>query len=143
MTTKHALPDRLATTAPPVTVLFDGACPFCTRSALTIQRIFGDRRVTLRDIQAEGALVPSVTRDAALKKMHIVMPDGRVFAGAEAFARILMLWPVLGWLGWLYYVPGARQMADGLYAVVAQNRYRLFGRVCDGDACRVQTRSPR
>ena len=66
------------------------------------------------------------------------MPDGQVFAGAEAFARLFASVPVIGWLGWLYYVPGARQVADGVYALVARHRYRLFGRaeVCEGGACK-------
>jgi predicted DCC family thiol-disulfide oxidoreductase YuxK len=129
----------LDVTAPgPMTVLFDGACPFCTRSARAIQRVFGVESVTLRDFQQPGALEPhpTVTLDALRAKMHVVMPDGRVFAGAEAFARIVARVPVLGWMAWLYYVPGARQIADAAYAWVAKHRYRLFRRTaCTSGTC--------
>jgi len=125
----------------PFTVLFDGACPFCTASARAVLRIFGERRVTLSDFQRPGALdpYPLLHLDALMKKMHVVAPDGRVFAGAEAFARIVMHVPVLGWLGRLYYVPGARQIADGVYELVAKHRYRLFARTgeCNDEACKV------
>jgi predicted DCC family thiol-disulfide oxidoreductase YuxK len=122
-----------------MTVLYDGDCRFCTRSAHTIQRRFGRAQVSLRNFQAPGGLdpYPSITHDAAMKKMHLVLGDGRIFAGAEAFARILATVPVLGWLAWLYYVPGIRQLADLGYALVAKYRYRLFGRTqaCDGGTC--------
>jgi predicted DCC family thiol-disulfide oxidoreductase YuxK len=129
------------TTPAPLTVLFDGGCRLCTRSAQMIQRVFGRDRVALRDFQQSGALdpYPTVTAEAATKKMHVVMPDGRVFAGAEAFARILANVRILGWSAWLYYVPGVRQFADVVYALVAKYRYRLFGRndSCEGGTCGV------
>ncbi len=125
--------------APAMTVLYDGDCRFCTRSAHAIQRRFGRARVSLRNFQEPGGLdpYPSITHDAAMKKMHLVLGDGRIFAGAEAFARILATVPVLGWIAWLYYVPGIRQLADLGYALIAKYRYRLFGRTqaCDGGTC--------
>jgi len=125
----------------PLTVLFDGACSFCTGSARAVLRIFGAKRVTLTDFQRPGALepYPQLHHDALMRKMHVVAPDGRVFAGAEAFARIVVQVPVLGWIGWLYYVPGIRQTADTLYALVAKHRYRWFARTnqCTDEACKV------
>ncbi len=125
----------------PLTVLFDGACPFCTRSALAVRRIFGQKRVHLLDFQRPEALLsyPQLNHDALMKKMHVVMPDGRAFAGAEAFAQIVVQVPAIGWLGWLYYVPGLRQAADGVYALVAKYRYRVFGRTegCNDDVCKL------
>jgi predicted DCC family thiol-disulfide oxidoreductase YuxK len=134
--------------APPVTtgvmtVLYDGDCRFCTRSARGIQRRFGRARVALANFQEPGALeaYPRVTHEAAMKKMHVVLADGRVFAGAEAFARVLASVPFVGWLAYLYYVPGLRQLADLAYSLVAKHRYRLFGRseTCDGGTCHLHT----
>ena len=47
-----------------------------------------------------------------MKKMHVVTADGRVYAGAAAFARILASIPLVGWLAYVYYVPGIKQLAD-------------------------------
>jgi predicted DCC family thiol-disulfide oxidoreductase YuxK len=125
--------------APAMTVLYDGDCRFCTRSAHTLQRRFRRAHVGLRNFQEAGALepYPSITHAAAMKRMHLVLGDGRIFAGAEAVARIVATVPVLGWLAWLYYVPGIRQLADLGYALVAKYRYRLFGKTekCDGGTC--------
>ncbi|MGD0525518.1 MAG: DUF393 domain-containing protein [Polyangiaceae bacterium] len=122
-----------------MTVLYDGDCRFCTRSAHTIQRRFGRERVALRNFQEPGALeaYPSVTHDAAMKKMHVVLPDGRIFAGAGAFVRILASIRFVGWLAYAYYIPGIKQLSDLAYATVAKYRYRLFGRTetCDGGTC--------
>jgi predicted DCC family thiol-disulfide oxidoreductase YuxK len=125
-------------------VLYDGACCFCTSSADALARRMGPARVRTRDVQLPGALedYPAITRDAAMRQMHVVLPDGRVFAGAEGAARLAGRLRALGWLAALYYVPGIRQLANLTYALVARHRYRLFGRrspaaACEGDACRV------
>jgi predicted DCC family thiol-disulfide oxidoreductase YuxK len=123
----------------PITLLYDGDCRFCTRSARQIERRFGKANVSLRNFQEPGALdpYPTVTHDAAMEIMHIVTAAGRVFAGAEAWARIVATVPVVGWLAWLYYVPGLRQLADVTYAAIARHRYRLFGRTeaCESGTC--------
>lgn len=125
--------------AAPVIVLFDGHCRFCTRSAKALQRRFGRARLDLEDFQEPGVLErhPSVTHEAAMRRMHLVLPDGRVYGGAEAFARLLSTVRVVGWLAYLYYVPGVRQLTDLAYTAIAKYRYRLFGRTeaCDGGTC--------
>ena len=130
---------RPVATPAAMTVLYDGSCRFCTHSAHAIQRRFGRAHIALRDFQEPGVLeqYPSITHEAAMKRMHLVRGDGRIFPGAEAFARILATVPIVGWLAWLYYVPGIRQLADLGYALVAKYRYRLFGRTqeCDGGTC--------
>jgi predicted DCC family thiol-disulfide oxidoreductase YuxK len=122
-----------------MTVLFDGDCRFCTQSAHDVQRRFGRERIALRNFQEPGVLdaYPAVTHEAAMKKMHVVTGGGRVFAGAEAVARIVAGVRFVGWLAYVYYVPGIRQLADLAYALVAQHRYRLFGRTerCEGGTC--------
>jgi predicted DCC family thiol-disulfide oxidoreductase YuxK len=47
--------------------------------------------------------------------------------------------PVLGFFARVYFVPGLRQIANGLYDWVARNRYRLRGRTddCEDGACAV------
>ncbi len=118
-----------------MTVLYDGSCRFCTRSAHSLRRTFGPG-IVLQNFQEPGALdpYPSITHEAAMKRMHVVMPDGRIFPGAEAFARIVASTPVVGWVAFAYYAPGIRQLADFGYDFIARNRYRLMGRqeTCDG-----------
>jgi len=34
----------------------------------------------------------------------------------------------LGWLAYAYYLPGLRQLCDGLYRWIAARRYRIMGK---------------
>jgi predicted DCC family thiol-disulfide oxidoreductase YuxK len=115
--------------------LFDGHCRFCSRSARRLQRMVGSSRLQIRSFQDEGVLeaFPGVSYEACMKRLHLVQPNGRVTAGAEAIARAMTLRPTLGVLAFLYYVPVLRFFLDVGYAVVARYRYRLFGRAgsCD------------
>jgi len=127
--------------------LYDGHCVFCTRQAKELERIVGPKRVELVSFQDEGVLgrFPGVSYEACMKRLHVVRPDGRVFAGAEAVARAVALLPIVGWVAFLYYVPGVRQLAEWAYGVVARNRYRIAGKnakngengksECEGGTC--------
>jgi predicted DCC family thiol-disulfide oxidoreductase YuxK len=135
-------PSPTSTAAPGgdrLVVLFDGTCRFCTREAKRLRGLGGDQ-VELRSFQDDGVLdaFPGITHEAAMQRIHAVTPEGRVYAGAEAIARILTIVPAWGWIGFGYYVPGVRQLAELGYRLVAKYRYRLLGRgddACDGGTC--------
>ena len=99
----------------------------------------GAKRVEPVSFQDEGVLgrFPGVSHEACMERIHVVRPDGRVYAGAEAIARLVARVPVVGWVAYLYYVPGVRQLVEWGYRVVARNRYRIAGRSgeCDGGTC--------
>jgi predicted DCC family thiol-disulfide oxidoreductase YuxK len=129
-------------TAPPggtkLIALYDGACRFCTREARRIARIGGDR-VETRSFQEPGALdpFPGLTYDECMKRLYVVAPDGRVWGGAEAVARIAATVPVVGYAAFGFYVPGVRQLAEWAYARFAKSRYAFgkTGEACDGGTC--------
>ena len=54
--------------------------------------------------------------------MHLVFPDRRVFAGADAVPEILRLLPGRRWMRWLFAIPGVRPVARRVYAWVARRR---------------------
>ena len=120
---------------PSSVVLFDGACVFCRRSAERLRRWIGhDQDVSFRSFRDPGvlAIAPDLTEAECERALQLVEPDGRVYPGAEAIARLLARRP-LGKLALAYYLPGLRQLIDVAYAWVARNRFRLRGRDdCDG-----------
>jgi predicted DCC family thiol-disulfide oxidoreductase YuxK len=130
------------TEARPAVVLYDGACRFCVASSARLLRWAKPGALVREDFRAPGVLdrFPGVTAKACERAMQLVLPDGRVFAGAEAIARALVTRPVLGLPARLYFVPGLRQLADFLYRFVARNRFRIAGRAttCEGGACRLR-----
>jgi predicted DCC family thiol-disulfide oxidoreductase YuxK len=89
------------------------------------------------NFQGPGTLerFPGITHDACMQAMHLVTPDGRVYRGFEAAVQAVATRPVLGFVAYLYYVPGIRQICDWLYTIVAANRYRLWGRTQSSDGC--------
>jgi predicted DCC family thiol-disulfide oxidoreductase YuxK len=118
--------------------LYDGHCRICTAGAERLARWGAPGKVELRSFQEAGALeaFPGITFDECMKRIVVVAPDGRVFGGAEAIARVVMTIRIIGFLAYAYYVPGIRQLAELAYRAVANNRYRLGGKTsCDGEAC--------
>jgi predicted DCC family thiol-disulfide oxidoreductase YuxK len=121
-------------------VLYDGHCAFCEASVATLLRVVGPARLSLRSFQEPQALraFPGIDLAACRERLHVVAPDGRVFAGAEALARCLALRP-WGLVALAYYVPGVAWIAERAYAAVAARRYRLFVQAggCASGACAI------
>jgi predicted DCC family thiol-disulfide oxidoreductase YuxK len=91
------------------------------------------------NFQESGALAafPGIDHATCMRHMILVTPDGRTFTGAEAIVRALATRGGLARLGFLYYLPGIRQLSDWLYAGVARIRYHLPGKsnICEDGAC--------
>ncbi len=119
-------------------VLYDGNCQMCTRGASQMRSMGGDK-VDLRDFQDPKNLegLPEIPYADLMDKMHVVSPDGRIFKGAAAIARVAALTPIVGKLALLYYVPGVRQLADFGYAQIAKRRYRLNAQNCENGSCKL------
>jgi predicted DCC family thiol-disulfide oxidoreductase YuxK len=121
--------------------LYDGHCRFCTRSAKQLARLVGASRLETRSFQDDGVLAafPGVSYDDCMKRLHVVAPGGRVYAGAAAVARAFRTLPVVGLFAYLYYVPGVRQISELVYRWIAGRRYRLFGKTepCEDGTCKL------
>lgn len=126
-------------TAPPGTyvVLYDGYCRLCTRGARKLTALARPGAVQAVSFQEPGVLdrFPGLTHAACMEAMYLVAPDGRLFRGFEAAVRAVATRPLLRLAASLYYLPGIRQVCDRLYAWIAVNRYRLFGKAAAEGAC--------
>jgi predicted DCC family thiol-disulfide oxidoreductase YuxK len=118
-------------------ILYDGHCRFCTTGARKLASWMRRGSTELVDFQQPGALArfPGLSYEACMERMYLVAPDGRFFGGAEAVARAVATLPVIGWVAFLYYVPGIRQLLDRLYRLIAANRYRIMGRAVAAGEC--------
>lgn len=71
--------------------------------------------------------------DAELERaLQVVLPDGRVAAGARGIIALLPWLPGGGVLAGVAQLPGVAPLADRLYEAVSRRRHRLG---CGGDAC--------
>jgi predicted DCC family thiol-disulfide oxidoreductase YuxK len=117
-------------------VVFDGLCHFCDRSVQFMLR--HDRRGELRFAPSQSAVAARILARAGLPGAPgtiVLVEADRISLRSTATLRIArrlgIPWSLAGVLLW---VPA--RLRDPLYAVVARNRLRWFGR---RDSCRIPT----
>jgi predicted DCC family thiol-disulfide oxidoreductase YuxK len=124
---------------PGLTVLYDGKCQLCRGSVARVRRWDRAGRVEFLDVHdpSVAGRFPQVTREEALRWMQAVDGEGRIFSGADAWARIGRTLP--GWklVAWLLMVPGIRFLARRIYAWIARNRYRWNKEACADGSCAI------
>ena len=110
-------------------VLFDGVCDLCDASVRFVLhrdpgayfRFASLQSATGRQLLGEHGLPPDQASSVVL------IEDGRVHLRSDAALRIARrLAGPWAWLWALRFVP--RIIRDGVYALIAANRYRWFGK---------------
>jgi predicted DCC family thiol-disulfide oxidoreductase YuxK len=102
-----------------LTVFYNGECPVCVRYIARYQRASAGRSNLIA--WSDAAAAPwalkrwHVEPMAALSRMHVADADGRLFAGAAAFARLWRELPGYRGLGLLLALPGVTWLADWVY----------------------------
>ena len=123
----EGVPDRL--------ILFDGVCVFCSRWARFV--IVRDSEARYRFVTVQEPLGAALAQrfgiDPAMPETNAVILGGRAYFKSDAAIAVLSSLPRWRWARGLRRVP--RPVRDGLYDIVARNRYRWFGR----DACLIPT----
>lgn len=110
------------------TLIYDGECSLCRASALWIMRralSSGTLEILPCASRVRRTRFPHVTEEACLTAMQLVLPDGRVLAGADAVPELLRRIRGWGWVAAVFALPGVRPMARRVYAWVARNRMRI------------------
>jgi predicted DCC family thiol-disulfide oxidoreductase YuxK len=115
-----------------VTVYFDGGCPLCTREIDFYRKRAGAEAVSWMDVSAvEGeAVVPGLTRDAALARFHVRRGDGALLSGAAAFAELWRALPgfrAIGRIASLWPLPPLLEFAYRAFLPVRPYLQRLVG----------------
>lgn len=106
-----------------LTVLYDGACPLCSREIAWYRRQGMSEPVRWIDVAhcTDAALPPGVDSASALSRFHVLEADGHTYVGAAAFARLWAAHPRLAPLAWIARRPGV--------LALMQFAYRLFLRL--------------
>jgi predicted DCC family thiol-disulfide oxidoreductase YuxK len=120
--------------SPRYTLVYDGECRFCTRSANVVRR--WDRRYVVEILPSQDPTVakrfPWIPASHFAEAMQLVREDGTTWQGAKAVEQLLAILPRGRWFSWMFWLPLARPMANRVYRWIARNRNRLG---C-GDHCR-------
>ncbi len=130
-------------------IFYDGLCALCNRSVRILKRLDWLHRFEYSDVQdweRVHARYPQLDREAALESMHVVRPDGKMYAGYAALRQISRELPLFFWIYPLLYLPGVTWAGPRIYRWIAGHRYEL-NRVlggptdCADGACRIHKRS--
>lgn len=115
-------------------ILFDGVCVFCSRWVRFVIDRDTERRFRFVAIQSEPgrALAARCAIDADAPQTNAVILNGRIWFKSDAALAVLRALPSMRGWGRLRAVP--TWLRNPIYDLVAQNRYRLFGRT---DACMI------
>lgn len=105
-------------------MIYDGDCRFCGRWIERWRRVTGEF-VDYRPFQDAtiAAQFPEIPREECEQAVQLVLPDGSVYAAAEAVLRGLAAAGRERWLLWLYRkLPIFALVAETIYHEVAVNR---------------------
>jgi predicted DCC family thiol-disulfide oxidoreductase YuxK len=117
---------RRVAAAPRYTVIVDGDCGLCMRTAAVIRGCDVLQRVDLlylfRDWPVITARFPGLDPDSCASSMHVLTSDGRQADGFDGYRLLCRALP----LGWLIlpalFIPGVPQIGRRVYAAVAARR---------------------
>ena len=106
------------------TLIYDGECGICRQVVEWLQRWDREHRLRYVPFQDEGAVARfGIALPALAAAMHLVFPDGRVYAGADAVPELGKLLPGKRWWAWGFAVPGVRPVARRVYRRIAERRH--------------------
>ena len=125
-------------------LVYDGQCPLCRRSVEWVRRLDARRLVVPIDFNTQWPQIarraPGLDQADLAKAVHLIAPDGRVWAGFEAARKLAtlmpLLWPAVPWL----HVPGASVCGARVYRFVSRHRHWLTRSTCAEDACATEKR---
>ena len=116
------------TERPPLTVLYDGACPLCRREIGIYRGLRPNTPVCFVDVSdAVLPLPPGTTRAQLLARFHVRNGDGQLQSGAQAFLALWAALPGWRWLALAGRLPGAAWLMERTYRVFLRWRPTLQG----------------
>jgi predicted DCC family thiol-disulfide oxidoreductase YuxK len=108
------------------TLIYDGDCGFCRETVAIVSKWDREGRLTMIPFQDQARVAAfRIPLPALAAAMHLVLPDGRVLAGADAAADLLRLLPGKRWLARVFAVPGVLPVARRVYGWIARRRHCL------------------
>ncbi len=109
-------------------ILYDGVCVFCSRWIRYVATHDVDRRFRFTAIQSDYGtrLAQAFGINPDDPDTNAVIHGGVAWFKSDGALTTLSLLPGWRWVRVLFWVP--RPIRDGVYNLVARNRYRIFGK---------------
>jgi predicted DCC family thiol-disulfide oxidoreductase YuxK len=111
-------------------LIYDGECSMCRASALWLLRraeAGGARDLEILPCRSpvRRERFPGIADETCMQAMQLVLPDGRVLAGADAVPEILGRIPRWRWVATFFALPGVRPFSRRVYRWIARTRMRI------------------
>lgn len=103
-----------------LTVFYDGGCPLCRSEIGFYKGCEGAAAIDFVDVSAIAApeVAPGLSREAALRRFHVMNADGAISSGGRAFADLWAALPRFRAIGRMFRWPplaGALELAYRLF----------------------------
>ena len=106
------------------TLIYDGECGICESAVRRLRAWDRGEQIDYVPFQDEARVARfGIALPALAAAMHLILPDRRVFAGADAVPELGRLLPGKSWWAWGFAVPGVRQAARRVYRRIAERRH--------------------
>jgi glyoxylase-like metal-dependent hydrolase (beta-lactamase superfamily II)/predicted DCC family thiol-disulfide oxidoreductase YuxK len=118
-------------------VFYDGQCEICQAGVSWLRVLDTQRLCDCIPISPDAlrGCSPHLDLEACLRELHVLDPEGRLYVGWDAVARLARLFPTTRIIGAVGSVAPCKQLGRLAYRFVARNRYSLSK--CRGGACKV------
>jgi predicted DCC family thiol-disulfide oxidoreductase YuxK len=108
------------------TLIYDGECGICQQAVALLKRWDREHVLHYLPFQDQAAVARfGIALPALAAAMHLILPDGRVYPGADAVPQLLRLLRGKRWLAPLFRIPGVLPLGRRIYAWIAVRRHCL------------------
>lgn len=104
------------------TLIYDGECGICQQAVSLLKRWDREHVLHYLPFQDQAVARFGIALPKLAAAMHLILPDGRVFTGADAAPELLRLFPGKRWLAPLFQIPGVLPLGRRIYAWIATRR---------------------
>jgi predicted DCC family thiol-disulfide oxidoreductase YuxK len=106
-------------------LIYDARCPLCLRAVDWIGKNSEKNAFEMLPCQSDALenKFPSIDREACMKALHLVLPDGTKYVGEQTLPFLLENMTRYRSLAILFKVPGALFACRMCYKLVASTRY--------------------
>jgi len=115
-------------------ILFDGVCNLCNGFVNFI--IDHDKKGVFKFASLQSSYAQKLLKEDATELNSVIFFDGtQIFKKSDAVFQIAKQLPYFKWVAVFRFLPSF--LSDGLYDLIAKNRYKIFGRQA---VCRIPTK---
>lgn len=109
---------------PTITFYYDGECPLCNRTKITIKHFDIFKKIEFKTVQyyaEQEPLLKDIPYDKLLDDIHSIK-NGKVYEGLDTYIQVLNSMIYTKPLSWLLRLPGIYHLGKVVYAYIAKNR---------------------